>query len=68
MFINTCVLRDRPYHEQCFLAPRARAEKEQAMRIHRARAFIVSLAFAATAILVSVATVLADGGAGPIPK
>ena len=38
------------------------------MRIHRARAILASLAFAATALLVSVATVLADGSGAPFPK
>jgi hypothetical protein len=38
------------------------------MRIHRARAILVSIAFAAMALMTSVATVLADGTPGPVPK
>ena len=42
--------------------------KERAVRIHRARAFFASFAFAAIALMASVATVLADGPGAPIPK
>ncbi len=38
------------------------------MRTHRARTFLASLAFAATVLLATVATVLADGSGIPIPK
>ncbi len=38
------------------------------MRIHRTRAFLASLGFAAIALMASVATVLADGSGIPIPK
>lgn len=38
------------------------------MRTHRARAFLASIAFAAMALMASVATVLADGMPGPVPK
>lgn len=39
------------------------------MRPHlRARSILLSLALAASTLLVSVATVLADGANGPFPK
>jgi hypothetical protein len=38
------------------------------VRIPRARSFTVSAILAAAAFLVTVATVLADGNVGPIPR
>jgi len=38
------------------------------MRNHRVRTFVASAILATTTLLLSVATVLADGAAGPIPK
>jgi hypothetical protein len=38
------------------------------MQFHRARTFFVSAVVATTALLASVATVLAGGGPGPFPK
>jgi hypothetical protein len=38
------------------------------MRFHRARTISISAILAAAAFLATVATVLADGGGGPIPK
>ena len=38
------------------------------MRFHRARTITISAILATAAFLATVATVLADGGGGPIPK
>ena len=42
--------------------------KEHAVRSHRTRAFFASFALAITAVMATVATVLADGSGIPIPK
>ena len=38
------------------------------MRLHRARTFTISAILAAATVLASVATALAGGGPGPIPR
>jgi hypothetical protein len=38
------------------------------MRVPRARSFTISAILAAAAFLATVATVLADGNVGPIPR
>jgi hypothetical protein len=38
------------------------------MRFHRARSLAISAIVAASMLLASVVTVLADGGPGPFPK
>jgi hypothetical protein len=38
------------------------------MRFHRARALTVSAILAVASVLATVATVLADGNPGPIPR
>jgi hypothetical protein len=38
------------------------------VRFHRTRSFVISVILSAATLLASVATVLADGKPGPIPK
>ena len=38
------------------------------MRTHRVRSIVLATALAAGSLLISVATVLAEGGPGPFPR